>query len=132
LKKVAGYWNYDSSEFAAVGPVLTDDDAMEAIWKKQYSLSAFTAADQFKSYEDLKKRMDYVLGNKNIRNSTQEETEYDNYAATEQKTVSEEDVMRKLESSYQQSKAAAKDSTPSPSVDEDDDPMSYFAKLADS
>tara|TARA_R110001606_G_scaffold28835_5_gene90759 strand:- start:1597 stop:2541 length:945 start_codon:yes stop_codon:yes gene_type:complete len=132
LKKVAGYWNYDSSEFASVGPLLDDDDAMEAIWKKQHSLASFTAADQFKSYEDLKKRMDYVLGNKSTRKSTEEETEYDNYAVTEQKTVSEEDVMRKLESSYQQSKAAAKESASTPSADEDDDPMSYFAKLADS
>jgi len=137
LKKVAGYWNYDSSEFASVGPLLTDDDAMEAIWKKQYSLSAFTSADQFKSYDDLKKRMDYVLGNKTVRNTAQEETEYDNYAATEQKAVSEDEVMRKLESSYQQSKAAAQDSTPTPSSDGDseddtDDPMSYFARLADS
>jgi hypothetical protein len=64
IKKVAGYWNYDSSEFAAPKPLLSDDDAMEAIWKKEYSLSEITAADQFKSYDDLKKRLDYVLGNK--------------------------------------------------------------------
>ena len=34
-------------------PLLDDDEAMEAIWKKQYSLAGLTAADQFKSYEDL-------------------------------------------------------------------------------
>jgi hypothetical protein len=133
LKKVAGYWNYDSSEFDRPGPLLDDDDAMEAIWKKQYSLSAFTAADQFKSYDELKKRLDYVLGNKSTRLSTvEEETEYDNYAATEQKSVSEEEVLRKLETSYQQSKAVAEDSSTSSVDDEDDDAMSYFAKLADS
>jgi len=133
LKKVAGYWNYDSSEFDRPGPLLDDDDAMEAIWKKQYSLSAFTAADQFKSYDELKKRLDYVLGNKSTRMTTvEEETEYDNYAATEQKSVSEEEVLRKLETSYQQSKAAAEDSSTSSADDEDDDAMSYFAKLADS
>ena len=38
-KNVAGYRNYDSSEFAAVSPLLDDDDAMEAIWKKESSLS---------------------------------------------------------------------------------------------
>ena len=54
LKKVAGYWNYDSSEFDRQGPLLDDDDALEAIWKKEYSLAAFTAADQFKSYDELK------------------------------------------------------------------------------
>ena len=48
-KSVAGYRNYDSSEFASVSPLLDDDDAMEAIWKKQYSLAEFVAADQFKT-----------------------------------------------------------------------------------
>ena len=67
LKKVAGYWNYDSSEFAAAGPLLQDDDAMEAIWKKQYSLAELVAADKFKSYEDLEKRLNMVLGKKSLR-----------------------------------------------------------------
>ena len=62
IKKVAGYWNYDSSEFAAPAPLLDDDDAMEAVWKQEYSLAEIIAPDQFKSYEDLKKRLDYVLG----------------------------------------------------------------------
>ena len=104
LKKVAGYWNYDSSEFANVGPLLDDDDAMEAIWKKEYSLSALVAPDQFKSYDDLKKRLDNVLGTKSTRQAAQE-TEYDNYPATEQKRVTEEEVMQKLEDSYQAAKS---------------------------
>mgnify|MGYP001444089994 FL=1 len=128
LKKVAGYWNYDSSEFDSQSPLLDDDDALEALWKKQYSLAAFTAADQFKSYDDLKKRLDYVLGKKSTRMAA-EETEYDNYAAAEQKSVTEEQVLRKLEDSYQASKAP--ETTPT-SDDNDDDAMSYFAKLADS
>ena len=130
LKKVAGYWNYDSSEFDNPGPLLDDDDALEALWKKQYSLAAFTAADQFKSYDDLKKRLDYVLGNKSTRRApVEEETEYDNYAAAEQKSVTEEQVLRKLEDSYQASKVTEPVSS---SNDDDDDAMSYFAKLADS
>ena len=136
LQKKDGYWNYDKSEFDNPSPLLDDDDAMEAIWKKQYSLAAFTAADQFKSYDELKKRLDYVLGTKPTRRSpASEETEYDNYAAQESKSVSEEEVMRKLEDSYQASKANADfnapDITPG-KTDDDDDAMSYFAKLADS
>jgi len=131
LKKVAGYWNYDSSEFDRQGPLLDDDDALEAIWKKQYSLSSFTAADQFKTYDELKKRLDYVLGNKSKRVAAQE-TEYDNYAATEQKSVTEEQVLRKLEDSYQASKVTEPTPTASNNDDGDDDAMSYFAKLADS
>ena len=64
LVKKDGYWNYDKSEFDRVAPLLDDDDALEAVWKKQYSLSAVVAADQFKSYEDLEKRLKYVLGQK--------------------------------------------------------------------
>mgnify|MGYP006247287671 CR=1 FL=1 len=62
---------------------MDDDDAMEAIWKKEYSLSA-VAPDQFKSYDDLKKRLDNVLGTTSTRQAAQE-TQYDNYPATEQK-----------------------------------------------
>ena len=64
LVKKDGYWNYDKSEFDRVAPLLDDDDALEAVWKKQYSLAAVTAPDQFKSYEDLEKRLKYVLGQK--------------------------------------------------------------------
>ena len=53
-KNVAGYRNYDSSEFAAVSPLLDDDDAMEAIWKKESSLAEFVAPEQFKTYDELK------------------------------------------------------------------------------
>ena len=62
IVKKDGYWNYDKSEFDAVSPLLEDDDALEALWKKQYSLAAVTAPDQFKSYDDLQKRLKYVLG----------------------------------------------------------------------
>ena len=66
-KNVAGYRNYDSSEFAAVSPLLDDDDAMEAIWKKELSLSEFVAPTQFKTYEELKTRLEYVLGKRGAR-----------------------------------------------------------------
>jgi len=128
LQKKDGFWNYDKSEFDSPSPLLEDDDALEAIWKKQHSLTAFVAPDQFKSYEDLKKRLDYVLGNRNTNRPTpvQEETEYDSYAEAEPKRVTEEQVMRKLEDSYQASK------TVKDTVVDEDDPMSYFAKLAES
>ena len=64
IVKKDGYWNYDKSEFEAVSPLLEDEDALEAIWGKEYSLSALTDSDQFKSYEDLEKRLKYVLGQK--------------------------------------------------------------------
>ena len=127
LKKVAGYWNYDSSEFASPGPLLDDDDALEAIWKKEQSLQDFVAPDKFKTYDELDKRLNYVLGQTSTRKSTvEEETEYDNYAAVESKQVSEEQVMEKLEQSYQASKETTTVET------DDEDPLNYFAKLAES
>ena len=130
LVKKDGYWNYDKSEFDRPSELLDDDDALEALWKKQYSLTAITAADQFKSYEDLKKRLDYVLGNKSTRVATvDEETEYDSYASTESKRVTEEEVFQKLEQSYTKSQSVPE--TSSSNEDEDDDALSYFSKLAE-
>ena len=127
LQKVQGYWNYDKSEFDKVSPLLDDDDALEAIWKKEYSLSEIVSEDKFKSYDNLKKRLDYVLGTKTNRTENAEETEYDNYSQIEQKRVAEEDVMQKLEQSYKASKIKSNSDD-----DEEEDPMSYFSKLADS
>ena len=65
-KNVAGYRNYDSSEFAAVTPLLDDDDALEAIWKKEFSLAEIVA-DQtsLKTYDELKNSSwTMFLGNK--------------------------------------------------------------------
>ena len=66
IVKKDGYWNYDKSEFDRVEELLDDDDALEAIWKKEYSLQQLVAQDQFKDYDALKKRLDYVLGIKGV------------------------------------------------------------------
>ena len=63
-KNVAGYRNYDSSEFAAQSALLDDDDAMELHLEEAILLAEIVASDQFKDYDALKKRLDYVLGNK--------------------------------------------------------------------
>ena len=111
-KNVAGYRNYDSSEFAAQGSLLNDDDAMEALWKKQFSLSEIVAPDQFKTYEELKTRLDYVLGNKKTVAPVYEEEDTDRGEAEELVT-------------------AAVSTTPSSVNEDDDDALSYFQKLAE-
>ena len=117
IKKVAGYWNYDSSEFAAPAPLLDDDDAMEAVWKQEYSLAELIAPDQFKSYEDLKKRLDYVLG-LTVTPKRQDP-----------EVVDEESNLEDLSEGR-----TPVDTTPSSvNTDEDEeDALSYFAKLAES
>ena len=67
IRKVEGYRNYDKSEFADSTELLDgDDDKLEELWKKQFSLQAFIAPDQFKSYDELKARLDMVLANKTV------------------------------------------------------------------
>ena len=110
LRKVEGYWNYDKSEFSAPSPLFDDDDKLEEVWKKQYPLSEFSAATNFKSYEELKKRLDMVLvGTVKVGNATE--------------------VMEDVP--WDEPKVDTKP-TPAPAVDNDgsEDTMSYFEKLA--
>ena len=60
-RKVDGYWNYDKSEFADPSALFDNDEEIEALWKTEYSLADFTAASNFKSYDELKTRLDAVL-----------------------------------------------------------------------
>ena len=115
-KNVAGYRNYDSSEFAAVSPLLDDDDAMEAIWKKEASLSEFVEPAQFKTYDELKVRLEYVLGKRGARPAVQDsEVQEEEYETT---PVAE---TRETVSSVASSSSEI----------EDDDTLSYFQRLAE-
>ena len=119
-KNVAGFRNYDSSEFAAVSPLLDDDDALEGLWKKQFSLAEIVAADQFKTYDELKKRLENVLRVASSRLSDPEVFEEETTRGS----------VRELEDL---SEGLGKTSEPvSLASDEDDDALSYFAKLAES
>ena len=124
-KNVAGYRNYDSSEFAAQSPLLDDDDAMEAIWKKQYSLEEFVAPDQFKTYDELKKRLDYVLGNKGTPKFQDEES------VREERQFNDERRGVAPAVTSTPGDFNAEDIVTSSSSDEDDDALSYFQKLAE-
>ena len=103
IVKKDGYWNYDSSEFAAPKPLLKDDDALESLWKKEYSLQELVSADKFKTYDELKKRLESVLKLT---------------AAPARSVVEEEDVDR------EPAPVAA-----APAAD--DDALSYFQQLAE-
>ena len=115
IKKVAGFWNYDSSEFDSVSALSSDDTELEATWKSEHSLEAFTAADQFKSYEDLEKRLQLVLGSSpRATVPSVDSEEYEPVAAAPQ-------------SSFRQQMSAP---VKKEAVVEDDDALSYFASLA--
>ena len=109
IRKVDGYWNYDKSEFDAPSPLLDDDDALEALWKKEYPLADFTAQSNFKSYEDLERRLKSVLGQKQAQRPRIDE-----------EVVQEDDP----------TPVAAAAVASAPDADEDD-ALSYFQKLAE-
>ena len=62
VRKVDGYWNYDKSEFASVAPISEDDSVLETLYNKQHSLAELIAPDQFMSYDEMKVKLDRVLG----------------------------------------------------------------------
>ena len=116
LRKVDGYWNYDKSEFEGASALSEDDDVLEGIYKKQYPLVEFTAASNFKSYDELKTRLDMVLSGTVAANTTVQTLMEDEPTAT--LTVDTKE-------------------TPAPTVtvsaddNDEDDAMSYFEKLAE-
>jgi hypothetical protein len=73
IRKVEGYRNYDKSEFEEPAPLSDDDDNMEAIWKSEYSLAELVAPDKFKSYDELKKRLDKVLAEPSARKNNEDD-----------------------------------------------------------
>jgi hypothetical protein len=63
IRNVEGYRNYDKSEFESASALHDgDDEKLEALWKSEFSLKEFVEPKQFKSYEQLKSRLDKVLG----------------------------------------------------------------------
>jgi len=123
IKQVAGFWNYDSSEFGKTEALLDDDDALEEIYNKIYDLSEFTAPDQFKTYEQLKARLDTVIGNKQVVTPTRKVQDEDLEDLSEGRGNTVEEELSNLRAS---ATAASAD------VDEEeDDALSYFQKLAE-
>ena len=63
VRKVAGFINYDKSEFDSISALYDGDDAkLEEFWKTEYALNEFTDPTNFKSYDELKKRLLDVIG----------------------------------------------------------------------
>jgi gp32 DNA binding protein like len=103
IRNVEGYRNYDKSEFDNVSAVDGDDDKIEKIWKSEYSLKEFLNKSEYKSYDELKTKLDRVLGVGGVtpRHKNVEEVE-------------------ELEESF----------VDPVSTSDDDDNLSYFNKLA--
>ena len=109
IRKVDGFWNYDKSEFDSVTALADSDEKLDGIWKTQYSLQEFLAPTNFKSYDELKKRLDDVLSGTVTASAA---------------SMIDEDVVE-----TPQFKSEPQPTIPSVEED-DDDTMSYFQKLA--
>jgi hypothetical protein len=125
IRKVEGYWNYDKSEFDKPSTLLDDDDKLERIYKNLNDLNEFSAASNFKSYEELKKRLDYVLGAKAPARQDPETIEEDEQWEAERRG---ESAPKRSTPSFEISRPAVQEED-----DEDaDDALSYFQRLAES
>ena len=61
-RQVDGYRNYDKSEFeSSPTPVAESDEDIEAIWGKQHSLAELVDPKNFKTYDELKAKLNQVL-----------------------------------------------------------------------
>jgi hypothetical protein len=119
IRNVAGYRNYDKSEFKSVSPLFEADEVkLEATYNQMHDLNEFVDPSSFKSYEELESRLQLVLVTAVGNNVTAR-----NEALTQ---TAEANVGR---SAPEPQIVAA----PAPAVgatDDEDDTLSYFAKMA--
>ena len=121
IRKVDGYWNYDKSEFDKPAPLFDDEAKLTEINNQTYSLSDVIAPSEFKTYEELKEKLDRVLGlSGGVSNSTAESIAEDQeevpWSNVNTDSVAEEPVISSAEASVGESTG--------------DDAMDYFKKLA--
>ena len=113
IRKVEGYQNYDKSEFESPAPLSQDEDDLERIWKSEYGLNEFLSESNFESYDELKAKLNSVLGLDGGSN----------------------DVIEKPSQPVTATKKTEKSKTVESDKpwndDNDDDGLSYFEKLAE-
>jgi hypothetical protein len=108
IRKVDGYWNYDKSEFDSPVQIKESDDEIKAIWKQQHPLKPFLDPSNFKSYDELKEKLNRTITG--VRSTT---------------TADKVDLPPQVNSSVKSNEVA------STSASDDDDTLSYFSKLAE-
>lgn len=113
-RKVDGYVNYDSSEFESPAPIAKTDEGILEVVKQQYALNEFVSEKNFKSYAELKKKLDMVLSGEPVTET-----------AASISVREEEPVLRAPQPA---SKAAP---APKSLDDDDEDMLSYFKSIAE-
>ena len=113
IRNVEGYRNYDKSEFTTPSALYDGDDSrLEGVYSQLHNLGEFTDPKNYKSYDELKAKLMRVLGEE---------------ASAGAPTMKEE-VQMNEPATYEVVPPITKEEVADTS--EDDDTMSYFAKLA--
>ena len=110
IRKVEGFQNYDKSEFEKPSQLVEDDAELERIWKTQYKLNEFTDESNFKPFEELQERLNNVLGLDSPKVTQMYKTAEPSTVPTQKPTTAEDYTGE--------------------TTGEEDEEMSYFAKLA--
>ena len=118
IRQVEGYRNYDKSEFASGTALSQDDDELEGYYNSMHGLTEFTDAKNYKTYDELKTKLDRVLGNQTMTTA----------AAVSLDTAEPAPVMASMEATSPSETIAP--TTAAEMSEDNDDTMSYFAKLA--
>lgn len=118
IRMFEGFPNYELSQFDNPSALSDDDSKLEAIWKKQYSLNELVSKDQFKSYEDLKARLDEVLAG---------DPAYEEFTGGKKKPAAQ---TFDRPAASKPAVNAEDDSVPFATDDEDDEDLQAFKKLA--
>jgi len=98
VRKVAGFINYDKSEFDSLSALFDgDDEKLEELWKSEYALTEFTDPSTFKTYDELKKKLHEVLGSdirqtEVVETSTAESTDFNDSPSTRNVEDTQEDT----------------------------------------
>ena len=123
IRKVDGWTNYDKSEFDSPAALFDgDEDRLKEVYDKLHGLSEFTDASKDKSYDELKRTLIEVLGAEEV-NGTQMLIEP---SAPTQPKVEEASSFETEDHTDDIPMSHASDEN------EDDESLSYFAKLAQS
>ena len=109
IANVAGYRNYDRSEFANAEALNADDSVLEGIYNQQHSLNEFTDPSSFKSYSELNLKLTRVLGEE--VKAVEDDAPFNDAPAMSDPVAVAADPIARADS-------------------DNDDTMSYFAKLA--
>lgn len=116
MRQVEGYPNYDQSTFSDVCPVAESDEEILKIVNSQYRLGEFLEPANFKSYDELSRKLQSVLNGSSMPSVTAaSEDDDDDTPAWEEKP--------KAAAPTPQKRVVVED-------DDDDDAMSFFKKIA--